>query len=285
MTSPIYWIGKNLAILAPYLCVVILGLTTSSATPASASSTSLLPQLHRNQDYHQVISIITTKMPPRPACKKTARSATPKKNATQKSVESRPAPECVDMSDLPDSGGQDELSDWEGLIHPGGVKFRPGDMTHEKRVAAGFAPLPEPDGQGHPVADHSPEHSQVKKVKPESPCKRPKKGSQPPSPGRTPNPNLMQTGEVSPTQPFFQPDELPVMILDLAGGVDGAMDDGDKDMKIEDPLVGAPVLPPPRGEPCPRAPPHEAECGRRDCIVSSIQVMFASTSKQYISEI
>ena len=170
-------------------------------------------------------------------------------------------------------------------------------MTNEERIAFGLE-LP-PDGHGHPDADHSPEPVRIRKVKPESPCKRSQTGSPPRSPGRTPpNPNdEIMTGDVSPTVPFVQPEEfMATSRFPIDWAAMRAEEEASNTMKDDNP---APVTPPPLDNtmrddnpapltppapqdpphpvrPCPRALPHEDECGCRSCIVSSIQVMFAS---------
>ena len=229
-------------------------------------------------------------MAPRATNKK---SATPKRMAAPKAA-AHGSPDYVDLSNLPDSGSP-ALGSTEGgvgLPRPEDRRVRPEDMTNEERIAFGFAL--HPDGQGPPIADHSPEPSRVRKVKPESPCKRSKKGSPSRSPGRTPpNPNLdeFMDGEVSPTVPFEQPEEFmatsrfPLDWAAIAAEAEDAGDEeGDKTVKDESPEPDPPAPPHP-GHRCPRALPHEDDCGCRTCIVPSIQVMFASTSNQLINEI
>ena len=110
------------------------------------------------------------------------------------------------------------------------------------------------------------------------------------------------TGDVSPTVPFAQPEEFvassrfPLDWAAIAADAEGdgerflsrpAEDDGKKD-DIPKPAPHSPPAPPQTAQPahaCPRALPHGDERGCRACIVSSIQVMFASTSKHLISEI
>ena len=277
-------------------------------------------QQYRNHVHYYQPSNHVNKMAPRATNKK---SAAPKKIAALKAA-AQGSSDYVDLSNLPDtdSPAQSSAGGESGPPRPGAHRIRPEDMTNEERIAFGLAPSP--DGQGHPDADHSPEPTRIRKVKPESPCKRSKIGSPPRSPGRTPpNPNLdeLMTGDDSPTVPFEQPEEFmatsrfpfdwAAIVADAGsagerflatGRTDGqgdtntVMEDDpapvtpapqDNAMKDDDPapLTPAPQDPSRPDRPCPKALPHEDECGCKSCIVSSIQVMFASTSKQLISEV
>ena len=284
--------------MARYFFVVTRFVTSTPTTPTSATSSSPLALQYRNHVHYHKPSIYVNKMAPRAANKK---SVAPKKKAAPKAA-AQGSPDLIDLSTLPDSGSpaQGSAGGEGGPPHPEARRIRPEDMTNEERIAFGLEP--HPDGQGHPDADHSPEPTRIRKVKPESPCKRSKTGSPSRSPGRTPpNPNLDEemAGDVSPTVASVQLEEFmafsrfPLDWVAIAADAEGAGErflgrpvgyDGMRD-DIPKLVPHSPPAAPQPAHSCPRALPREDECGCRTCIVSSIQVMFAPTSKQLISEV
>lgn len=181
-------------------------------------------------------------------CASNKKSAAPKIKAAPKAA-AQVSPDLIDLGTQPDSDSpaQGSAGGEGGPPRPEVRRIRPEDMTNEERIAFGLE-FP-PDGQGHPDADHSPEPIRIRKVKPESPCKRSKTGSpgraEPPFPGRTPpNPNdEIMTGDVSPTGPFVQPEEfMATSRFPVDWAAIRADEEASNTMKDDDP---APVTPPP----------------------------------------